>query len=81
MSGSYEDRGIERMVQLWTNFARHGKPAEKVTDILNERWEPVRMDMFCMDIEDAMGIGLDPEIERMKFWDLIYYNDCRTKKL
>lgn len=70
------------MVQLWTNFSYYSNPTPKITNCLNERWMPVsKNDMFCMDIEDVLGINLEPDIERMKFWDSIYCNDCRTRKL
>lgn len=70
------------MVQLWTNFAHYGNPVPKLNNYLNEWWPPAdQKNMFCMDIEDCLGINLDFELERMKFWDLVYGNDCRTRKL
>lgn len=80
--GSCEEMCIERMVQLWTNFAYYGEPTPKVTSRLNERWLPAsKKNMFCMDIDDVMGINLEPDLERMKFWDIVYCNDCRTRRL
>lgn len=80
--GSCEEMCIKRMVHLWTNFAYYGDPTPNVTSKLNERWLPAsKKDMFCMDIEDVMGINLEPDLERMKFWDSIYSNDCRTRRL
>lgn len=79
---SYEDSGSERIVQLWTNFAYYGNPTEKRNKYISERWEPTNpKDIFCMDIEDCLGINLEPAIDKMKFWDVVYGNDCRTRKL
>lgn len=83
-SGSREDLAIERMVQMWTNFASCGHATPEVTDLLNEGWEPAtrrRKILFCMDIGERLGLSLEPEIERMKFWDEIYRNDFRTRAL
>lgn len=74
--GSLEDRCIERMVRLWTNFAKYGNPTPKakLDGVINVEWPlATREEIKYLEIaNDRFDLGKDPEKERMEFWDRLY---------
>lgn len=75
-SGSPEEITIRRLVKFWTNFARYGNPNSTEKDeLLNIEWEPVSRDgLNYLNIDKDLSIGVNPETERMEFWDKLYDN-------
>ncbi|CAG9856191.1 unnamed protein product [Phyllotreta striolata] len=72
VEGSEEDRAVRRMVKLWTNFAKYGRPTVDRTDaLLPVEWEPITRDKFkTFDIGPEMKQhDHHPEQKYMEFWD------------
>jgi carboxylesterase type B len=69
--GSEEDIGIKRFVKLWTNFAKFGDPNPKGNDpVIDIKWKPVtKSEINFLDIGKNLITGLNPEAERMRFWE------------
>lgn len=70
---SKEDILVQKMVQLWTNFAKNGNPnpTEDNFDI-NVIWKPAKEnELHYLDINEELTMGSNPDQERMAFWDEI----------
>lgn len=77
---SLEEIGMKRMTKLWANFAKYGNPNPKEKDdLIDVVWKPITQDCITyMDIGNSLSIGVNPNAERMAFWDEIYKTnpDC-----
>lgn len=72
--GTIEDNTVKRMITLWTNFAKYANPnpIEKDT-LINVNWKPVcRNQINYLNIGANLEVGINPESERMTFWDNIF---------
>nr|CAH64510.1 putative esterase [Tribolium castaneum] len=71
--GSDEDIAVKRFVKLWTNFAKNGNPnPSEENPLINVTWKPVtRNEMNFLDIGTKLTTGVDPDSERMAFWQRI----------
>lgn len=80
---SLEEKTIKRMTRLWANFARYGNPNPiKKDPLIPVVWNPVRKGEFhFLNIGEELTVGVNPEAERMKFWDEIYGMTEATSKL
>lgn len=66
---SIEMKSVRRMVKLWTNFAKTGDP----NPIVNVMWKPATKDeLNFLDIGEELKSGVNPDEDRMKFWDDVY---------
>lgn len=57
---------------MWTNFAKTGNPNPLNKDnLINVEWKPVvnGNEMNFLDIDVELTAGINPENDRMKFWD------------
>lgn len=81
--GSLEQVTVHRMTKLWTNFARNGNPNSTTRDpVINVVWKPVEIDAFnYLDIGEKLEALVDPEKERMAFWDSIFKAHPVSSKL
>nr|AHH02590.1 carboxylesterase [Holotrichia parallela] len=72
-SGSVEDLAIDRVVKLWTNFAKHADPTPDDSST-NSEWSPLTDDAFnYVDIGSIETVlGVDPDSRSMQFWNEIY---------
>lgn len=72
--GSTMEITIKRITKLWTNFAKYGDPNAKSKDeILNVEWKPVTEDETnYLNIDEELTTGVNPEAERVAFWDELY---------
>lgn len=72
--GSVVDSAIKRLTTIWTNFAKYGNPNSKENDgIVNVEWKPVAKDeLNYVNIDKDLSIGVNPEAERIAFWDRLY---------
>ncbi|XP_053947009.1 esterase E4 isoform X2 [Anastrepha ludens] len=68
-----------RMVRMWTNFAKYGTPTPQTEEdaLLTTTWEPisphtVMEDLSYLDISANMKMRSNPEAERQQFWDYMY---------
>ncbi|XP_017776730.1 PREDICTED: esterase FE4-like [Nicrophorus vespilloides] len=73
--GSAEDKFVEKMVKLWTNFAKHRKPIPNgpSSELDNVEWKaakPDQMNCLIMDIDGLKDSVLD--LKFAHFWDKLY---------
>lgn len=74
-SGSLVETTIKRMIKFWTNFAKYSNPVPNNTkdDVLNIEWKAVaKSELNYLNIGDELNTGVNPDAERMKFWDKLY---------
>ncbi|KAL4711245.1 hypothetical protein ACJJTC_019086, partial [Scirpophaga incertulas] len=63
----------ERMVRLWTNFAKSGNPTPDENHYLTVTWVPVTQDNFYyLNIGTELSLGSNPDKIKMDFWDEVY---------
>ncbi|XP_013146622.1 PREDICTED: juvenile hormone esterase-like isoform X2 [Papilio polytes] len=63
----------ERMVRLWTNFAKVGNPTPDENHYLTVRWQPVSgEDLHCLRLASELALITSPDADRMDFWDDLY---------
>jgi len=78
---SREEKGIETMVKLWTNFAKTGDPASPKTALKTVQWKPVTKDsQHFLDIGDNLIAGVAPDANRMLFWEKVFEGTPYTAK-
>lgn len=73
--GTVEDITIKRLAKLWTNFAKYGDPNPKDRDeLIDVVWEPIKNEneVIFLEIGNKLSTGVNPDAERMAFWDSIY---------
>nr|AID61338.1 esterase [Calliphora stygia] len=68
-----------RMVRMWTNFAKYGNPTPPHIDdnLLTTTWQPINAsdvmeNLSYMDITKNLEMKVNPEFERQQFWDYMY---------
>ncbi|XP_044251385.1 esterase B1 isoform X1 [Drosophila takahashii] len=75
---SMEVQVKNRMVRMWTNFAKYGSPTPDIEDpYLTTKWAPidptnVMNSLNYMDISANLAMKTNPEPERQRFWDEMY---------
>ncbi|XP_032525696.2 carboxylic ester hydrolase-like isoform X2 [Danaus plexippus] len=63
----------ERLVRLWTNFAKYGNPTPDKNHYLTVTWLPVTKDKLnYIHLSNELSINSDPDKEKMEFWDNLY---------
>ncbi|XP_014603712.1 PREDICTED: venom carboxylesterase-6 [Polistes canadensis] len=72
ISPSKEDQKmIDTMTSLWFNFAKTGNPTPEITNIITEKWKPVRTEAleyyYINNTKLSMSRDLHPK--RREFWD------------
>uniref|UniRef100_A0A2H1VCP9 SFRICE006383.2 n=1 Tax=Spodoptera frugiperda TaxID=7108 RepID=A0A2H1VCP9_SPOFR len=64
---------VDRMITIWTNFAKYGNPIPNKTDLLPIKWEPTtKSSPKYVDINLDLTLGTTPFPERMEFWNKFY---------
>ncbi|XP_048507575.1 esterase FE4-like isoform X2 [Athalia rosae] len=60
--GTQEKIVSDRMVKLWTNFAKHGNPTPETNDLINVKWLPVtENEKHYLNIDGELSAGIDPD--------------------
>lgn len=60
---------VNRMVKLWTNFARYSDPTPTEED-MGIKWMPIGKNCpYFLDINKTLTVGSDPEGERILIWN------------
>lgn len=80
--GSPEELAMKRTTTLWANFAKYGDPNSPVNDeLINVVWKPVanETEINYLEIGDQLSTGVNPESDRMAFWDGIFGANPSTK--
>lgn len=65
---------MKRLTKLWVNFAKYGDPNSKEKDeLVDVEWNPVgRSGLNCLNIDRELNTEVNPEAERMAFWNSLY---------
>uniref|UniRef100_A0A2H1WF30 SFRICE_025836 n=1 Tax=Spodoptera frugiperda TaxID=7108 RepID=A0A2H1WF30_SPOFR len=62
---------VERVLTLWTNFAKYGNPTPD--DSLGAKWAPYTLEnQEYLDIGNELKAGTAPDAEETQFWDKLY---------
>ncbi|KAL4716610.1 hypothetical protein ACJJTC_008245 [Scirpophaga incertulas] len=64
-----------RVIRMWTNFAKFGNPTpDKHDELLQIQWQPVenKEKLNYLNIDTQLTMGINPFHERMKFWDNLH---------
>lgn len=75
VEGSVEDLCVDKLVKLWTNFAKYGNPTPrgKRDSIINVEWPAAEKNSLrFLEIGNSFSLGRDPEKERVEFWTKLY---------
>ncbi|XP_049825157.1 juvenile hormone esterase [Aethina tumida] len=73
-----DQRTIQRMTTMWTNFAKFGTPTpEKVSLLDNVIWKPARSsnmssDLTYMNIGTNLTLGVNPNDRAIRFYQYLY---------
>lgn len=68
--GSIEEISMRRFVNLWTSFAKYGNPTNELNNLIKVKWLPVeKNEMNYLEIGKELTVGINPDKERMEFWD------------
>ncbi|XP_026480240.1 cholinesterase 1-like [Ctenocephalides felis] len=81
----------EKIVTLWTNFAKTGNPLKATLNTTNEpktygnvttiKWEPYNITTKrYLDINDTFEMSVFHEMDRMRYWDSVYKAYREQKK-
>ncbi|XP_050358467.1 juvenile hormone esterase-like isoform X2 [Nymphalis io] len=63
----------ERLLRLWTNFAKSGNPTPDENHYLPVTWLPVTKDnLYYLNIGNELSLDSNPDQEKMEFWDELY---------
>lgn len=63
----------ERMLRLWTNFAKCGNPTPDENHYLTVTWLPVTKDnLYYLNLGSELSLGTNPDKEKMEFWESLY---------
>lgn len=72
-----EYKTIERMIEIWYNFALHSNPnGEHIARELSEPWLPVMGiddgNLKCLNIGKELAVIDLPEMQKLQVWESIY---------
>ncbi|XP_026480275.1 esterase FE4-like [Ctenocephalides felis] len=60
----------ERLLQLWTNFAKTGNPTPEINDVITTKWDKATEEKSDhMDIDNTLRMIPDPDAKRLRFWN------------
>ncbi|XP_063635724.1 juvenile hormone esterase-like isoform X2 [Cydia splendana] len=64
---------VDRMTELWTNFAKYGNPTPKPSKLIPLQWPRVTQDKLpYLEINTELRLCSRPMHERISFLDLLY---------
>ncbi|XP_061727966.1 juvenile hormone esterase-like isoform X2 [Cydia pomonella] len=63
----------ERMLRLWTNFAKSGNPTPDENHYITVTWQPVTKDnLYYLNLSNELSLNTSPDKERMALWEDLY---------
>ncbi|XP_053608207.1 juvenile hormone esterase-like [Plodia interpunctella] len=63
----------ERLLTIYTNFIKHGKPTIEINDVITTHWEPVEYsNVKYLVMTEALKMERDPLLERMALFEKLY---------
>ncbi|XP_068628030.1 esterase E4-like [Battus philenor] len=76
-----DQKMVDRMTTLWTNFAKFGDPTPTISDLLPVKWIPVTQNrLYYYDISEDLNLKTRAFNGRMAFWDLFYKHNRQFQK-
>ncbi|XP_050360135.1 cholinesterase 2-like [Nymphalis io] len=68
-----DQRIIDQMTTLWTNFVKYGNPTPETTELLPLKWIPITNETYnYLDIDKELSLKKRPFHDRLAFWELFY---------
>ncbi|XP_069364429.1 esterase FE4-like, partial [Maniola hyperantus] len=68
-----DQRVIDQMTMLWTNFVKYGNPTPETSDLLPVKWSPITEHMYTyLNIDSELSVSARPYHDRMAFWELFF---------
>ncbi|KAJ8735091.1 hypothetical protein PYW08_014341 [Mythimna loreyi] len=68
-----DQRMIDTMTTMWTNFAKYGDPTPVLTDLITVQWHPAEASRRpYMLLNKPITLEHRPFYKRMAFWELYY---------
>uniref|UniRef100_A0A2A4JHL2 Carboxylesterase type B domain-containing protein n=1 Tax=Heliothis virescens TaxID=7102 RepID=A0A2A4JHL2_HELVI len=68
-----DQRIIDAMTTMWTNFAKYGDPTPLITDITPVRWRPSELSRRpYLSIDSELTVKSRVFHDRMAFWEIYY---------
>ncbi|CAH0731223.1 unnamed protein product, partial [Brenthis ino] len=68
-----DQRIIDQITTLWTNFVKYGEPTPEVSDLLPVQWVPTTKDTNSyLVIDTELKMEKRPFSQRLTFWELFY---------
>lgn len=61
-----------RMLRLWTNFAKYGNPTYVKDDIIDVSWEQVSGNQEFLELNEKLSPSNHPFAKRVAFWQDLY---------
>ncbi|XP_046628343.1 esterase E4-like [Neodiprion virginianus] len=62
----------DKLIRLWTNFARTGNPTPVVDDLITTKWKPVtRTAKNFLEINETLSNSMNPDEEMWEMWKRI----------
>ncbi|XP_046976283.1 esterase FE4-like [Vanessa cardui] len=76
-----DQRIIDQITTLWTNFAKYGNPTPETTELLPLKWIPVTNETYSyLDIDNELTLKRRPFQARLAFWELFFRaNELKLK--
>ncbi|CAH2039798.1 unnamed protein product, partial [Iphiclides podalirius] len=63
----------ERMITMWTNFAKYSNPTPDIDDVITTKWEPTGdSKMAYLFIDDKLTMKTEPYPARTKLYEELY---------
>ncbi|XP_041970478.1 esterase E4-like isoform X2 [Aricia agestis] len=63
----------ERMLRLWTNFAKEGNPTPEQNHYINVTWAPYNKEKHnCLILGNELILSVNPDQDKMEFWEGLY---------
>ncbi|XP_043287111.1 pyrethroid hydrolase Ces2a-like isoform X2 [Venturia canescens] len=67
--GTRDRLTMERMTQMWTNFAKTGNPTPETDTEITHKWEPLKKgEKNYLEINDDLVPGQNPDEKSWNFW-------------
>ncbi|XP_059046858.1 juvenile hormone esterase-like [Achroia grisella] len=68
-----DEKMRERMLSLWTNFAKSGNPTPEENHLLSVTWLPVTKDnLYYLNLGTELSLDTNLNKDKMDFWDDLY---------
>ncbi|XP_059054137.1 esterase FE4-like [Achroia grisella] len=72
----------ERIITLWTNFAKYGKPTPQIDNVITTEWKPIGdSEIDYLFIDENLTMKQNPHPERTGLFKKLFENYYKNKKV